>query len=156
MGKYCHRQLLCRFSHNSHEVQGAHLFASVPRALCCLHTGCPSSCLFWGEVKVHEQLREMRTEDITSENPGMIFSKDNSECGKDNFPQLPNSSECNTADEDFQRLTTAQTRLQTATTKKKKNNTPEPVESYEEYWPNFNGGFKGKWVQFCLETDTNP
>lgn len=61
----------------------------------------------------------MRTEDITSENSGMIFSKDSSECGKDNFPQLPNSSECTTVDEDIQRLTTAHTRLQTATTKKK-------------------------------------
>lgn len=92
--------------------------------LCALSTQAAlASCLFGGEVKAHEQHREMRTEDITSENPGMIFSNDSSECGKDNFPRLPNSSECTTVDEDIQRLTTAQTRLQTATTKKKKKHT---------------------------------
>lgn len=151
MGKYYHRQLLCRFSNNSDEVQGPHLLASVPRTLLSPHR----LPLFGEEVKAHEQHCVMRTEGITSESPGMIFSK---ECGKDNFPLLPNSSECTTEDEDFQRLTAAQTRQQTATTKNERNKkkTPVPVESYEEHWPNFNGGFKGKWAQSCLVLDTNP
>lgn len=104
MGKYYHRQLLCRFSNNSDEVQGPHLLASVPRTLPSPHR----LPLFGEEVKAHEQHCVMRTEGITSESPGMIFSK---ECGKDNFPLLPNSSECTTEDEDFQRLTAAQRKI---------------------------------------------